>query len=326
MYGFQIASDKPLPGVSPLKKIQAADITLTLAGSEEGQLPLFHAADWKLSPQQNAPSGVSLWRSKQAQGTYSKLHYFDGRHSFEFILSPNGDHIWALYPEQVQLHTITALLLGPVLGAVLRLRDISCLHASVVAVGASAVAFAGPSGAGKSTLAATLSEQSFSIIADDIAALEERESNDEFWVQPGYPRLRLQPGVINRLQETGIDLAPVSAYTDKRYLDLSPDHYGARSFQAQPLPLGAIYILDQRQAKQVNPSLIPLPAKEAVLSLVANTYGNYMVQPELRAREFHRLSRLAAQVPVQRLQRPDDLEALNQVYSLLADDFRKRLL
>ena len=323
LYGFQIASDKPLPGLLPLEKIQPTDITLTLAGSERDILPLHQDVGWTVSPQHKAAVGFSLWTNNQDQSTFFSLRYFDGCNRFEFVLSPNGDQVWAFWPEQIQFHTITAYLLGPVLGAVLRLRNISLLHASVIGVGTSAVAFLGPSGAGKSTTAAIMSKHGFPVLTDDIAALDEQHGT--FWVRPGYPRLRLQPHVITTLQKSSDELAPVTVYNDKRYLDLVTDRDGALSFQSQPLALGAVYFLEARQPQHCAPSVTPLRKSEAVLALLANTYADHMVQPGLRARELQRLSRLASRLPVKRLHRPDDLQALTEVRSLLVDDFRNCL-
>ena len=121
--------------------------------------------------------------------------------------------------------------------SLLRRRGITCLHASCVVVGETALALVGQSGAGKSTTAAALSARGYSVISDDVLPLKEVE--DRFYAIPGYPRLRLWPTSVEALyghREAQPQLAP---NFDKRYLALSPDN-----FSFDPLPLKAIYFLN----------------------------------------------------------------------------------
>jgi len=80
-------------------------------------------------------------------------------------------------------------LLGPVLGLLLRLRGVTCLHASAVALADRAIAFVGSEGAGKSTTAALLARKGLAIISDDVVALVERDAL--FTFIPAYPYLSL---------------------------------------------------------------------------------------------------------------------------------------
>jgi hypothetical protein len=249
------------------------------------------------------------------------LRYSDGRERIEFVLSSDGTRIWVSWSELIQLPTVVALLLGQVLGAVLRLRNMTCLHASVVAVSGGAVAFLGSSGVGKSSIAAAMSARGYHVVSDDMAVLEEQEPG--FRVQPGYPRLRLGAAVIRELREDVDRLDPVSAYTDKRYFDLSLSPNGAFAFQSHPLPLLGVYLLEERSPQLVAPSLDAMSGTEAVMALVANTYADLMVRPDLRAQELQRLSRLVAALPVRRLRRPDDLGELGSACDLVAEDTGK---
>jgi hypothetical protein len=64
------------------------------------------------------------------------------------------------------------------------------------------------------------------------------------------------------------------------------------------MPLGAIFILRERDASAATPRIEPMTAASAILSLVANTYGNYLLDSEMRRQEFVLLGRSLRDVPV----------------------------
>ena len=96
---------------------------------------------------------LKVWQL--ASGALLRLDYFDG---MQFWVAVQGAQIWAVWPDSLTLEDAATYLLGPVLGLALRLRGVTCLHASAVAFGDSAVAFVGDAGAGKSTTAAAFVE------------------------------------------------------------------------------------------------------------------------------------------------------------------------
>ena len=116
------------------------------------------------------------------------LAYSDGT---QFWLDRKGAAIWAAWSERSSLENAISYLLGPVLGLLLRLRGIVCLHASAVAFDDHCVAFVGSAGAGKSTTAAAFAKLGCGIVSDDIVGLVERDGI--FYVLPAYPHLCLWP-------------------------------------------------------------------------------------------------------------------------------------
>ena len=126
----------------------------------------------------------------------------------------------------------------PVIAFALRLRGVTCLHASSIAVGGHAIGLLGQPGAGKSTTAAAFARLGYSILSDDVAVLDYR--GDRFLVPPGYPRNNLWPDSVRALFGSEDALPKITATWGKRYLPL--DQNGHR-FQESPLPLGAIYML-----------------------------------------------------------------------------------
>jgi hypothetical protein len=240
---------------------------------------------------------LRVW--KIAGGDFLRMEYYDGA---RFWLDRRGTRVWATWNEPLQIEDAATYLLGPVLGLLLRLRGVICLHASAVALEARvagdkcAVIFVGCVGSGKSTTAAALGRRNHPIISDDIVALT--ESENRFLVMPAYPYLSLWQDSAEMLFGRDAALPRFSPHYEKRQLVL--DENGL-AFAARPLPLGAIFLLAERTAEESAPSLEPVTPRQSMLRLVADSYATNLLDPEMRAREFALLGRLLAVVPVWRL-------------------------
>jgi hypothetical protein len=247
------------------------------------------------------------------------LRYNDG---IEFVLNREGTSIVAGRPANATPEDVAIYLLGPVLGFVLRLRGISCLHASAVAVGGQAVAFLGPTGAGKSTLAATFARKGFPVLTDDIVVL--REHGGAFQVPPASPRLCLWPETVAALfgsPNAMPRLTPensVDPEWDKRGLHLTGDGY---HYQSQPLPLAAIYVLGER--RNGHPVIEALSGREGMAILMANTYRNEFLEKPLLAQEFELLGNVVSQVLLRKISPPADLRSLPSLCDLIVKDFQR---
>jgi hypothetical protein len=237
------------------------------------------------------------------------LEYFDG---MQFWLDREGKTVWALWPDSSSLEDAATYLLGPVLGLLLRLRGVTCLHASAVALGKFAVAFAGFEGAGKSTTAAALARRGHAVISDDIVALAERDG--AFFVLPAYPYLCLWPESVEMLYGASKTLPAFSPNWDKRQLSLA---HNRLRFAEQPLPLGAIYLLGERSAEETAPFLETLTQIESLVSLVAESYATSLLDKHMRVREFELLGRLLAVVPVSKLHAHEDPTRVGSLCDLI---------
>src|SRR5439155_24208272 len=131
----------------------ATDVQIWLQSSPSSLGEMLETAPelWYTSPDQDDRGSPNLTAWKMARQAYFKLHYSDGT---EFIIDRKGTEVWCVWPDTLTLEDAVVYLLGPVLGFVLRLRGITCLHASAISVGDRAVVLLGPAGAGKSTTAA----------------------------------------------------------------------------------------------------------------------------------------------------------------------------
>lgn len=240
----------------------------------------------------------NLTVARLAENDCIAFFYSDGT---RFAITPEGSEASADWPDCYTLEDACTYLLGPVIAYALRLRGVTCLHASAVALDGRAVALFGLAGSGKSTAAAAFALQGFSVLSDDVAVLTEKGRC--FEVQPGYPRVNLWPDSVRTLLGSEDALPRITSTWDKRYLALDGN---GRHFQASPLPVGAIYLLGDREDGLSAPEIEDVAGGEALMTLVANTYVNYLLDSEMRAHEFGVLSRVLAQVPVRRVRIPAD--------------------
>jgi hypothetical protein len=253
------------------------------------------------------------------------LCYDDGT---EFAVSRDGGEIRATWPSSMTFEDTVTYLVGPVMGFVMHLRGRLCLHASVVAISDHAVVLLGAAGAGKSTTAAAFSRLGFPVLSDDVAALEVHDSEKdsqregEYIVHPGYRRICLTPEATQLLYGAPGMLPAITPNWEKRGLDLGHPH--AR-FESRALPLGAIYLLGERNASRSAIQIELLSPRESLLELLAHTYVQYFLTPRQRAAEFPSTARLAAQMPLRRVLRPEGAGHMAEDCARLAEDFAEVL-
>jgi hypothetical protein len=254
--------------------------------------------------------GLRIW--KTADGNYLHLLYYDGT---QFWLQRQGREVWAVWPEASSLEDACSYLLGPVLGILLRLRGVTCLHASAVALNGEALAFVGMEGAGKSTTAAAFAREGDGVLSDDVVALHDNKS--EFLVVPAYPHVCLWPESVAMLYGSADALPQFSNGWEKQRLSL-----GEREtrFENRSIPLGAIYLLGERRSKEA-PSVEAVRPQEALLSLVTDSFASKTLDREMRAREFEVLGRLVTCVPTRRVFAHRDGSRIHELCGLIREDF-----
>jgi hypothetical protein len=244
-------------------------------------------------------------------GRFLRLAYYDGT---QFWLNREVTKIWATWPASLTIEDTATYLLGPVLGLVLRLRGVTCLHASAVSFGKFVVAFVGSEGAGKSTTAAGLSQQGFPVVSDDVVALTEMHGS--FYVHPAYPYLCLWPESVEMIYGSADALPRFSRNYEKRCLSLKSR---ALKFEARALPLKAIYILGERRS-HLAPKIEAISAQRSILALVANTFATNVLETEMRAKEFSTLGRLLPKVRIREVLPHQDLMRLPELCRLIRED------
>jgi hypothetical protein len=297
LFGLAVASNIPIPELTPVPASPHGDPATDVQVHWQAT-PRFIAAGSTLDlaymssyTDRAGEPALKIWSIPSA-GLLC-LDYSDGA---RFWVSRDGKSVWSMWSEPLSIDDTATYLLGPVLGLVLRLRGVTCLHASAIAFelpgSLVAAAFIGAEGAGKSTTAAALARQGLTVLSDDIVALEERDAR--FLVKPAYPYLCLWPESVASLYGSADALPAFAAGYDKRCLSLDRE---SLTFAKAPVPLGCIYILGERTG-QPEPAIEPVPAQQAFVTLVANTYATNMLDSEMRKREFETLGRLMQSVPV----------------------------
>jgi hypothetical protein len=256
----------------------------------------------------------SLRVAKLEGGAHIGFFYSDGA---SFAIARDGRELWADWPVGYSVEDAATYLVGPVLGFVLRLQRITSLHASAVAIEDQAVAFVGMGGAGKSTTAATFAHLGFPVITDDVVPL--REERGEILVLPGYPRVNLWPDSVQALLGSEDVLPRITPTWGKHYLPLNQSKC---RFESRRLPLGAIYLLGERDPGLSLPVMEEISPADALLVLVANTYVNYVLDAAMRRREFEILSKVVERVPVRRLRPVANPAGLRAMCQAIAADFR----
>ncbi|MGH9864983.1 MAG: hypothetical protein ACRD4H_06165 [Candidatus Acidiferrales bacterium] len=322
VYGLRLVSDRPIPGLNPIESNQGGspDVSVRFEADEvqpaedAGEETLWYTSD---IPDEKGNPALKIWKRNDS-GEY-RIRY---SHGLTFYLNASVTDIRVRCDAPMAADDVADFLLGPVLGIVLRLRGVTCLHASAVSIGGKAIAFVGVAGAGKSTTAALFARKGHSVLADDIAALVEREGS--FYVLPAYPYLNLWPVTVEMLswledrslsEPTVIDMD-----IDKVRVPLNTS---ASKFQREALPLAAIYILEDRSGEPRAPFVDAVAPPEALMSLVANTYGNTILDAQMKAQEFRVLGELTKLLPIRRVVASRDSSHLDRLYEVISQDFAR---
>jgi hypothetical protein len=316
VYGLNIQLNEPVPGLAVEKSVvNTPDVSVHFGAMP----PWFHADEsrreiWSIRPDQEPGATPRLIVWNLAALDHFHLRYADGT---EFLIDKQGKSVWATWPEQTLTVEDTATyLLGPIMGFVLLLRGCVSLHASAISIQNRVVAIVGSAGTGKSTTAAALAELGYSILAEDVVTLQ--DLGNRFLVQPAYPCIRLWPSSVRALYGEHAELPRLTPTWDKCYLDLTQEQY---QFQKSALPLAAIYVLGERQDNPSAPMIEQLAPTDALISLVGNTYASYLMDKQMRAREFELLGRLVKYVPVRRVVPHTNPALINRLCQTIVTDF-----
>src|SRR5689334_19896869 len=311
IYGLGIVTNRIIPGV-PASTIASEDLRISF-----GALPAWHR---ELSAAHAEACYVADYKSECGEPALRVFRLLDGEYyrfdyadQTRFLINRLASEVWAEWCMPLTLEDTATYLLGPVMGFVMLLRGIVCLHASAIAIGDEAIALLGPAGSGKSTTAAAFAELGYSVLAEDVVTLDDQ--GDHFLVRPGYPCIRLWPASVKALYGSETHLPRLTPNWDKCYLDLSDN------FQREPLRLAAIYHLGERRYETSAPFVQALDRSEGLMSLVANTYATKLMDKQMRAREFELLTRVVKNVPLRRVTPHADPSRISDLCARIVEDF-----
>ena len=249
-----------------------------------------------------------------ADGAFYRFHYAEG---IDYVLSRDGARLWISWSKTVAESDILSYLLGPIMGFVLRVRGVVCLHASAVAVNRRAVVFVGNVGAGKSTTAMAMGRLGYPIISDDIVPIY--QGSRVTYAQPGYPRMRLRQPSLPMLSNINPELPPLPKVEGEGRLHFELTSSGYQ-FQSAPLPIGALYLFADRNGDANTPRVEAMSPLDGMMGLVANTYVTRFLDKSMRAQEFQELSRLVNQVAVRKLYAHREPSRLAMLCKIILED------
>ena len=318
VYGLSLGSNRP---ISYLVETAPALVDVQIEFLE-GDVSPFSSPQIDWQPYPIAPQYLDLkldiWKAKWETTEIILRRFHHTSHPIDFTMDKEGSRIWVQNRFNTPEADIHALLIGVVLGSLLRRRGETCLHGSAVTSNGAAVLLLGEAGSGKSTLAASLLGCGFQLLTDDIAVIHAQDQ--DLWVEAGYPSLRI---IDTTLAFFGYDVATLPSVLhgagNKHYLSWISDE-PATLFRLSPQTLKAIYILAPRSTSCEFPSIQPLVAAEAVAALAKQHYAGFMMDKMAHIREFRLLGELAKKIPIRVLYRPDSLEKLQQISQLIVND------
>ena len=298
--GLRIASEIAIPGLPQVVSAEPSDLAVMVRDREAPHAAPDIERIRYVSPDCDDDANAQLTVWTESTGAH-RFRYHDGT---EFLIDREATRVEVRWEAPLSDADAAVYLLGPVLGFVLRLRGIVPLHASAVIVGGRAVAFVGDAWAGKSTTAAAFASLGYPVLSDDLLPIV--EAGGAILAYPSHPRLTVWPDSARALFGSTGELPTLTPTYDKRYLDLQAGH----RFQPKPVPLEVIYVLGDRVQAHLGWCVEPLAPRAALMALVRNTYGSYLLDARMRALEFELLSRVVEQVSVRKIAFADDIGQL----------------
>jgi hypothetical protein len=314
VYGLVCTSNTPIPGVvCEVNDEFCPDLSLELHTSRP-TWSRFSETPTEIRRKLGtaSPLDVHCTIGRFENGNYVEIVYSD---QTKFEINCSAHRIWGNCPGSLTHEDLCTYLLGPVMGVLLRLRGILCLHASSVTIGGRAAVLCGMSATGKSTTAAALALQGIPVSCEDVTPI--KEAGDCFIVESGYPRICLWPDSVKHLLGSDDALPLLTPNWDKRYLPLDGDR---ANFEPQAKPLGPIYLLTPRAGHADVPRIEEMSRRDALCSLVQNTYINYLLDRDQRAAEFEVLANIVGRVPIRRIIPHTDPARLPNLCDLILKD------
>ncbi|HEX3943108.1 MAG TPA: AAA family ATPase [Rhizomicrobium sp.] len=203
-----------------------------------------------------------------------------------------------------------ALFVLTVFGALLYQRNYLALHGSAVAINGNAVIFCGPSGAGKSTLAASLVNEGYEFLSDDLCRVD-FDSGGRPVLFPDGRTLKLWEDSLDHLQLAHSKGAALRSNLAKFFV--SPGRLNAMV----TLPLGAVYILGD-STSAIGMNITDADSIRSLALLRQNAYHpELLAQMGLEANFFQNALRMLRYLKVFSIDRPRAFSEIRQDVGIL---------
>lgn len=315
IYGLSVRSSRKIELLNELAEPSSVDLSVTWS-SAQVSIPDM-ALVWQpvVTRQLSTKGRISFFSAESASGIYLKLTFITAHGDLSVLMDPDKKNVWIIHSNTEPVSNMNSLFVGSILGCILRLRGTLCLHGSVINIDGQAVILTGKKKSGKSTTATAFSRLGYKVMADDIAVIN--EVNGDFFVQPGYAKVRLRPQPLEVFYpENTYEFDSVYSHRDSKYSDLKG------SFHNTPLRLGAIYLLSETEETDGVP-FVKSTSAERLVQLHSNTFAGYVLSASQRKAEFEMLGRLSLKVPVKYLHFGRNVKLVYQQCGVMLDDLKK---
>lgn len=218
----------------------------------------------------------------------------DPAHRCRFVADGVLEYIWPgearylITAERIGIHPIgerrlpeiRESLLGPILAYCMHLRSDLVLHAAGLETPAGeGVILIGHSGKGKSTLSARALAMGARLVNEDVVIL--RQERGGWWMQPGWPVMRLEPQLAASVPLTPMPEIAVSGSPKEAF------RVPGTAFATGPVPLQRIVMLGRgRNARR------ELPVGEGIHALIELSYTLGLFQEEALKHYFRHFMKI----------------------------------
>jgi GTPase SAR1 family protein len=224
-------------------------------------------------------------------------------HGNQIVIDPIGG---------VDEDSLRVFILGSCMGALLMQRDLFLLHGNAIKMGEHCISFVGASGAGKSTLSGAFFKRGYSILADDVCAV-----NSAGQVIPSFPQIKLWFDAAKHLNIDTQSLRKIRPKIEKFAVPL------AQQFQPDALPLKAVYVLHSHNKDEF--LLTPISGMQKLQPLRAHTFRKNYIHGLNKDRDhFTQCTQIAGLIDIVRITRPNDGYKLDALVNLIEQDLTVR--
>lgn len=253
LFGLRVAFDRPLDRWPLVTTTEPPDVAVTFGdvAPPSGEVAFVHSI--------GGGTQLEVWRDDDGWCWC----YPDG---VRIRVDAAASNMRATIPDYYDVTDTATYLIGPLIGFLLRRRNITCLHASTVRVGETTWAFCGQTGAGKSSITAALVARGATLVAEDISPLHLRDG--VIAIPAGVPLIKLWPDSTARHGE----LPTLTPNWPKQFLPTP----------AIASTLDAVVLLDGEPSPE-GADLVPLSARDLAVAMLDNVYGGYSLDAQHRA-------------------------------------------
>ncbi len=219
----------------------------------------------------------------------------------------DGTHIVIDPMPGVDDASIRLFVLGSCMGALLIQRGLFLLHGNAIKIDDYCISFVGYSGVGKSTLSGAFFKSGYSILADDICAV-----NHDGNVLPSFPQIKLWFDAAQKLNINTQTLRKIRPCLEKYAVPL------VTQFHPESLPLKKVYILQTHNKGGF--CLSTYEGLQKLQPLQQNMYRRNYLSEQKITDSFMHCARLASQIDVVGIMRPQAGFKLEELVRLIETD------